>query len=300
LNALVLAASLAAASPQQAAQDTITPTFDWPAGTILQGQATATQTQAQGGQEIPGQTVEVSFTRTISDHPQGLLVTSEVQGDGADALPAYIVSEAGEFLGVQGVDDIVARMREQLLAAARAQSGGQVPPEARQMAEQMFNAESVEASAREEHDVLVGMWAGRTLRRNNVMMTRMQVPGAVTPGALPTEVEYVWRGFAPCADGEAEDSCIQLEATFFPDGNALAIAFEMAITSQNAGAELYVNRASQTRTVSILAEPDGLIPRRVEDRTEAEFDVEADGEFVDLTLTQVETTTFTVGGGLQR
>lgn len=238
------------------------------------------------------------MTRTISDHPDGLLVTSEVDGQGGSGLPAYIVSDDGEFLGVQGVDDIVAQMREQLLAAARAQSGGEVPPQAEQMAEQMFTAETVEASAREEHEVLVGMWADRTLRRNNVQITRMQVPDAVTQGALPTEVEYVWRGFAPCAEGEAEDSCIVLEATFFPDEDALATAFENALSAQNPGA-LFVNRASQTRTVRILSQPDGLVPRRVEDRTEAEFDIEAEGEVVDLTLSQSETTVFTVGGGLR-
>ncbi len=300
MNALALATALVAATPQQATQDTITPTFDWPAGTVLAGEATVTQSQAQDGQESPGESLQVRFTRTVSAHPRGLLVTSEVQGEDAEALPAYIVSQSGDFLGVDGVQQIVAQMREQVLAGLAAESGGEVPPAARQMAEQMFTAESVEASAREEHEVLVGMWAGRTLRRNNVMITRMQTPGSVTPDALPTEVEYLWRGFAPCGEGEAETSCIELEAAFFPDGDMLATAFERTITAGNAGMQLFVNRASQTRTVRILAQPDGLVPRRVEDRTEARFDIEADGEFVELSLTQTETTTFTVGGGLDR
>ena len=301
MNALALATALVASTaPQQVAQDTITPTFDWPAGTVLMGEATATQIQAQGGQELPGNTVNVSFTRTISDHPQGRLVTSDVQGEGAEALPAYIVSESGDFLGVENVADMVSRMRAQFLDGIAAETGGQVPPPAEEMANRMFTAESIEASAREEHQVLVGLWADRTLRRNNVMFTTMRVANGVTDGALPTEVEYVWRGFAPCAEGEAEDSCIELEAMFFPDGDALASAFEAAIAGPNAGMALFVNRASQTRTVRVLAQADGLVPRLVEDRTVAEFDVEADGEFVDLAITQIETTTFSVGGGLER
>ena len=297
MNALLLATTLIVAPGTQAAQDTITPNFGWTAGTVLSGEASVETVQSQDGQEVPGQSLQVSLTRTISDHPQGLLVTSEVEGQAAEALPAFIVSDAGEFVGVEGVDEVVARMREQLLAAARAQTGGTVPPQAEAMAEQMFNAESVEAGAREEHRLLVGLWNGTTFERNGVRITRMEMQDGVTQSVLPTEVEYVWRGFAPCAEGEAEDSCIELEATLFPDENALATAFEQRLGAQNPGA-LFVNRAVQTRTIRLLAQPDGLVPRLLVDRTEASFDIEAEGEIVELGLTQTEETRFTVGGGL--
>jgi len=297
LNALLLATPLMVSPGPQAAQDTITPTFSWPAGTVLSGEASVETIQSQNGQEVPGQSLQVSLTRTISDHPEGLVVASEVEGQGADAIPAYVVTDDGEFVGVENVDGIVSRMREQLLAAARAQTGGTVPPEAEAMAERMFNAESVEAGAREEHELLVGLWNGVTFERNGTRFTSMDMQEGVTQSVLPTEVEYVWLGFAPCAEGEAEDSCIELEATLFPDENALATAFENVLTSQSPGT-LFVNRAVQTRTVRILAQPDGLVPRQVVDQTEASFDIEAEGEIVELAITQTEEKTFTLGGGL--
>jgi len=297
LNALLLATTLLVAPGPQAAQDTITPTFEWPAGTVLSGEASIETVQSQNGQEVPGQSLQIALTRTISDHPQGLLVTSEVEGQAGNALPAFIVSDAGEFVGVEDVEQVVAQMREQLLASARAQTGGTVPPEAEAMAEQMFNAESIEAGAREEHRLLVGLWNGTTFEQNDVRTARMDLQEAVTQSVLSTEIEFVWRGFAPCAEGEAENSCIELEATLFPDENGLATAFEARLGAQSPGA-IFVNRAVQTRTVRLLAQPDGLVPRLLVDRTEASFDIEAEGEIVELGLTQTEETRFSVGGGL--
>lgn len=299
MNALLLATTLIVAPGPQAAQDTITPTFDWPAGTVLSGEASIETVQSQNGQEVPGQSLQISLTRTISDHPQGLLVTSEFEGQAGNALPAFILSDSGEFVGVQDVEQVVAQMREQLLASARAQTGGTVPPEAEEMAEQMFNAQSIEAGAREEHRLLVGLWNGTTFEQNDVRTARMDLQEAVTQSVLPTEIEFVWRGFAPCAEGEAEDSCIELEATLFPDENGLATAFEARLGAQSpTPGAIFVNRAVQTRTVRLLAQPDGLIPRLLVDQTEASFDIEAEGEIVELGLTQTEETRFSVGGGL--
>jgi len=298
VNALLLASALVV-SPAQQAQDTITPTFDWPAGTVLEASITLTQEQSQDGQPAPGPTIEATARRTISDHPQGLLVTSVVDGQEGSSNPPFIVTDGGEFIGVEGVEEMVAAMRDQMLESVRAQTGGTVPPEAEAMAAQMFNAESLEASAREEHQLLVGFWADRTWNRNQVRMTRTVTQDGVTQASVPTEAELVWRGYAPCAAGEASDSCIELEADFFPDSDVIATAFETLLSQQNPGG-LIVSRADSERSVRILAHPQGLVPRRVEDVTRAAFDIEVEGELVELALEVTEITTFTVGGGLQQ
>lgn len=296
MNALLLASALIAAPAQQAA-DTITPTFEWPAGTVLRAEITAQQTTSQDGQVQASPEVQLSGTRTISDHPQGLLVTSSVEGEEASTTPAYLLTDDGTFIGVEGAEAMVAQMREQMLAQVRAQTGGTVPPEAQAMAERMFSEESVNASAREEHQLLVGWWAGRTWTRNRVQLVNTTTQDALTQATVPTEAELVWRGYAPCAPGEASDSCIELEVSLFPDTDEIATAFENTLGAQNPGG-LFVNRAEAERTVRILAQPGGMVPRRVEDVTNAAFDIEVEGQIIELAVEAEEVTTFTVGGGL--
>ena len=297
MNALLLASALVVA-PAQQAPDTITPTFDWTAGTVLEASITLEQVQGQDGQTQPGPAIEATARRTIADHPQGLLVTSTVDGQQGSANPPFVVSDDGDFLGVEGVEQMVSRMREQMLAGVRAQTGGTVPPEAEAMADQMFTAESLEASVREEHQLLVGFWADRTWDLNGVQMTRTATQDGLTQAIVPTDVELSWKGYAPCAPGEAPESCIELQAELFPDANAVATSFESLLTAQNPGAVI-VNRATIERTVRILAHPESLVPRLVEDVTNATFDIESEGEIVELTLDVTERTTFTVGGGLR-
>jgi len=297
VNALLLASALVVA-PAQQAPDTITPTFDWTAGTVLEASITLEQVQGQDGQTQPGPAIEATARRTIADHPQGLLVTSTVDGQQGSANPPFVVSDDGDFLGVEGVEQMVSRMREQMLAGVRAQTGGTVPPEAEAMADQMFTAESLEASVREEHQLLVGFWADRTWDLNGVQMTRTATQDGLTQAIVPTDVELSWKGYAACAPGEAPESCIELQAELFPDANAVATSFESLLTAQNPGAVI-VNRATIERTVRILAHPESLVPRLVEDVTNATFDIESEGEIVELTLDVTERTTFTVGGGLR-
>ncbi|MDT8368323.1 MAG: hypothetical protein RQ745_03890 [Longimicrobiales bacterium] len=296
MNIILFAATVALA-PLQEAPDTVTPRFAWAPGTILEGQVEVESMQSQGGEVLPAQNLEVSLTRSISADPRGLLITSQVEGPAGQALPAYVISEAGDFVEVDGVEEMVTEMREQLLAAARAQNGGVVPPEARGLAEQMFNRETIEASVRQEHEMLVGFWNDRTLDRNAVEVRRMLTQDAITGEILPTEVEIVWRGYTPCVEGDAEAKCLDLEISYFPDSDALATAFEGVLGAQNQG-EIFVTRALQERIVRLHVEPENLIPRWIEEHSESEFDVEAEGEIVDLAIQQVETTTFQVRSGL--
>lgn len=296
MNAIILATALVAAPLPQAA-DTVTPVFGWAPGVVLDGTATLVQTQSQAGTAMPEQSQETAVSISIADHPQGLLVT-ESSDSGEPGVP-YILSDGGEFLGVENVEEMVARMREQMLAQVAAQTGGNVPPQAEEMARQMFNAASIESSVRQDYLELIGLWNGRRLTQNQIRGGRTQVTDPITQTEVTAEFEAEWLGYVPCDDADMGASCIELLIEFFLDGDAIATGFENLLSQQNPGA-LFVNSATQEVEVRIVMQPEGMVPRQIVRTSDATFDVEAEGEVVDLAISATETTELSIGGGLER
>jgi hypothetical protein len=296
VNAIVLATALVAAPLPQAA-DTVTPVFGWEPGVVLSGTTTLVQTQSQDGSAAPEQTTETAVTISIADHPRGVVVTETL--DSGEPVAPYVLSDAGEFLGVDDVEAMVAQMRDQMLQQVAAQTGGTIPPQAEEMARQMFNAESIEADGRQDHLVLIGLWNGRTLRQNQLRGGRTQIKDPLSQADITAEFEAEWLGYAPCGEDDISESCIELLVEFFLDGDAIASSFEALLTQQNP-VDLFVNNATQELAVRVVMQPEGMVPRRIVKTTDASFDIEAEGEIVGLAISATETTVLDVGGGLER
>ncbi len=305
MNALVLA-SLAALSAAPQTADTVTLTVDWPAGLELQANAVVTASQAQGGEAMPEQSGQARFSFSVTDHPQGVLVSTVVDrgaippGVTLPPEPAYIVGDDGSFVGVDQLESLVQQLREQAIAQMN-QAGGPPPPEALAMLDNLINPQSIEAMSRQEYLLMAGFWTGKSFDRNQVQITQGVFPDPFTQSLIPTEYELIWRGYAPCAEGEAENSCVRLELAAFPDGDQLATTLE-AFFSQSGGApgEIVVETAEIRGEVRILAEAGTLIPRRVEETVETLVNLSADGEVVDLAIRQTENTDYTRPAGMQR
>ncbi len=307
MNAIVLA-SLAALSAAPQTADTVTLTVDWPAGLVMQANTMVTVSQSQGGQETPEQSGEVKFNLSVTEHPQGVLVSTEVDagplppGVTLPPEPAYIIGDDGGFVGVDQLDTLVQQLRDQAIAQMNAQAGGAgLPPEALAMLDDLINPEAIEGMSRQEYQLMGGLWHGRNFDRNEVQLQQGVFPDPFTQSMVPTEYELIWRGYAPCAEGEPENSCVQLDLAAFPDGDELATTLE-AFFGESAGAPgmLIVETAEIRGQVRILAETGSLIPRRVEESVETVVNLSAEGEVIDIVIKQTENTDYTRASGMQR
>lgn len=191
------------------------------------------------------------------------------------AAPDRIVGAAGNLLAVEPRAEAQEAITGALVALSRL---GPVPGSFRERILGKLRPPALEADAREEWDRLVGFWAGASLEAGRVYEARYLVPLDLLAG-LPVEAVVRMRVVdrVPCGGGADGDGprCVALELTAVPDPEStqgLAPFLARLFARRDASGRL----SYEERTV-LVAEPEGLLPHRLETYRRVAVDFGTDG-----------------------
>lgn len=274
-----------APSSREADAETVRLRFAWPSGLALQV-AHSVAKERTGPQGPQRERSAMRYVLRAEPHPEGLLIRYEdmrldeggdqaamaqLQQVAARLQPQLVVDPQGQFVRLEGV----AALRQATLELAQQLLQDQ-PPEAQRVSAQMMakmtSDEVLTARAREEWDLLVGMWAGLDLTRGEALRGTSSAPMPLVTGkTIDLEVERSFQGYAPCSEAAGAPRCARLVFTSRPDPEqtkaVLASIFgpllEAAAKPGAAPPPLLIRDFDTRNEVELLAEPDSLRPHRL-------------------------------------
>ena len=216
----------------------------------------------------------------MEDHADGISVSSRNFDFGEDEAatpeeefaqqmqgmrPVLVVSRSGEFVGLEGVEDIA--------AAVSAATDSMTGPAGESIASLFGGMDEAfwVAQATTDWNIRVGMWAGQEFRVGEVVTVRgeQQFPGFGSE-SLPVSWALEYQGTAACNDQDGDDSCVTLVVTTTPNAEALAEAmrgFIAEMLSDLGPAAMQVtfevDEVSVESQMVMIVEPGSLLPHSV-------------------------------------
>jgi hypothetical protein len=282
--ATLLGAAALAAAP--AASDRVELRFAWPEGTNLEVSYNAERERVrQGGVKSSSRTVrsydlevrrrggELVIRRSNTELPRrraGTDVPSEtrsastlgaegkpvprfdeVQGlldEVVERIPVLVVTPDGEFRKTEETDKV-----RQHLDGILARSA--LPPPMQERVRSLFTASALDALAKEQWTLWVGMWRDLSLESGRPLVQRRRgvFPGTGYPIDLVVETRL--EGFVPCpAPGDA--SCAELSVVSRADPEQVARTIERLELSGTAG----IRKLSLDQSFTVVTRPETLLP----------------------------------------
>jgi hypothetical protein len=253
-------------------------TFDWPAD--LQARVTLDHREWRGNDSA-----RARYAHRMVVSPEGRALRISVRDAEAEGnTPGLELNVALN----ETLDQVVAR------------DGSYLRTDGLEQAIELLGAEDEEARASSrvaleristlDWELLVGAWAGRSLRPGQPVA--YQFPGAVPllPGVPALlDVEVALAGRVPCEEGEAASRCVELSWRAAPGPRARAAAVERIQGSREAGAPPLELDGLQARLdARLVAEPDTLLPHRLVVREELRLAVRQPGGDVDEVVDRSE------------
>lgn len=274
----------AIAQADSAAPDVVSLVFSWPVGMVADVTAQTLRLR-EGEASVDSTDVRASYRMIVKPHAAGRLITFEdfrvlerpdprPLGDivqhislqvGA-LMPAYVVSEDGEFIGVQDLEPVLTAVRS--LLRPLVDSIGQLSPRARQLTESVTSEQYLTARAAEDWNALVGMWTGADFEVGAVYETEADEPSPLFPEVLiPFAYQFAVNERLPCVETEAVDNCVALEMLSFADADTMKTLLTQLIDqlapAERAGRFIY-DALDIENTISLVAEPATLVPYYLE------------------------------------
>ncbi|HEX7091033.1 MAG TPA: hypothetical protein VF192_12905 [Longimicrobiales bacterium] len=233
LLAALLAALPAPAAAQEpdARPDTVRLRFGWPAGTVATVETTRFRERiTERTDTLAG---SATYRMQVREHDSGLAIIYDsvsitaaprVTGDLAafqavaeqlaGMVPNYIVGRGGEFLRIEDVAAIKARM-DSLFAPAFAAMDS--TGKARAIFDSMLSEQALEALAAQEWNTLVGMWVDADLELEAVYGFEEEAPIPLLPGESVRMVsEFAIIGRLPCTEDSLTPDCVEIQLVSYP------------------------------------------------------------------------------------
>ena len=275
--------SVARAQDPAAGADVVSLRFNWPANIGIGVSFASRQVREQ-----PGVSTDISiqghYQISVVDHPQGLRVMQSglettlfesiptmpppvetLYRNLAALSPDYVVSADGALIGVDGLDQLAASVRDSmapLFEAAGPQAAG-----VRGMVDEMLSEDALFAQIQEEWNAMVGTWVGADFELGVGYVLEESVPIPMFPDmSLPMRYSFEASERGPCAAGAAENSCVRLRMESAPDEAQLAAFVERFVArvgGELADAEGAIGQLSRVDTIELLAEPGTLLPHEL-------------------------------------
>jgi hypothetical protein len=270
----------ALASPGAVQAQTVDLGFGW-----TPGMSARVSVESLTSTEAMGQTVEVtmrsSHTVAVTEVAQGLGIESsdfelELSESSMGPVPAdvsqlqashpsMLVSRDGTFVDLLDAEGQAARAAE---------AAGQLPPEMAGMLDNLFDADGMRNTAREQWRGSVGWWVGRSLTVGQVESMTIEQNLPIGAGAtLAVDVEIEVAGVVDCLPGSGAGDCVELIARATPTEESLQVAMDavLAQLSEQMGdmaANMALNEFGLTTETVLVAEPGTLVPHRSESTVE--------------------------------
>lgn len=244
---LAVALVLAAAAPlgaQKGRGDTIPLRFGWEPG--MRAEIDFEQVRLlQNGSKRDSARLASTYHLDVSAHESGLAVEySDLRwtelpppnpGTGRfyeavvrvthGARPRSVVSRAGEFLRVEGEEQVAAQTG-QALQPLLAGVNASLRESARAMIAAGLQPGALRVAAQDEWNTQVGVWAGNALEVGEPYTMESSFQSPVFEGlTIPMHVELKIVGRTRCTPEDAEERCVVMEMSSAPDGDMMARAY---------------------------------------------------------------------------
>jgi hypothetical protein len=264
--------------------DVVATSFAWPVGT--EGAVTTYQRMLRAGDGTDSDiVVEGSYDFRVEAHDQGILVrhTNFVTTNFASVpalapdnplsllytrlgsiTPNYVVSERGELLRVEGVEEMRDGMREVL--GPLLDSLPDQAAEVEGMFQQVTSAEYLFGQLVEQWNLMVAFWIEAELEVGAVYEFEDQAPSPLFPQQLiPFHYEFAAAERVPCEPSTADNACIRFEFRSVPDPQTVADMVAALMKQLGAiGDDSQIEDLQQENLVSLIADPTNLLPYRWE------------------------------------
>lgn len=191
-------------------------------------------------------------------------------------MPIQVVSTSGQFLRLEETQRTVEGLMARL--------PGMRQPSKRAAMEKLL-VSSLEQGVRDDWNVLVGVWAGQELTLGQSVRTQSEGQvAALGDATIRLNVTLTAHERVSCRSGESELRCVRLSFESVPDPADLRSALPKLLRSvlTHAGAEsadkVEVKDAEIVNRAELIAEPDTLVPHRLEVRKHTRLVLAADGK----------------------
>ncbi|HEU0302708.1 MAG TPA: hypothetical protein VFR37_24820 [Longimicrobium sp.] len=184
--------------------------------------------------------------------------------------PSYVVSQAGEFLRLEGTE----QMADELRAAFQpimAELQGEGLAALRNMMEAMLSEEGLAGAAANEWSTLVEAWADTDMAMSDLFVLEDSFQTPVFPGVdIPITIHIDMIGRVPCTEAEVDDDaprCVELQTTSIPEREAMRQAIGGFIQQLGLPEEEVDEVLSQLRVetyVKLVTEPGTLRPHSMQ------------------------------------
>lgn len=309
LATLLLAAALPlSAAAQQASPDTVRLRFGWAPGMQADVEYEQVRVRSVEGQRDSTRMAS-SYRVEVDPHAEGLTVryadmrwTEMPRMEGPvgqffDAIgrtssggkPRTVVSGAGEFVRVEGMEQIVEELR-QAAEPMMAEMEGEGLSVFRSMMESVLSREAMTASVASEWSALVEAWVGSDLETGAVYEAEDSLQVPMLPGLImPVTVLIEARGATPCHPAAEEGGCVEIVTSSAPDEGAfrevVGTFLRQAGVSDDEEIDEILGQMNLQTSVRLITEPGTLRPWLLE--TTKTISTGAD-----QALVQVETETY--------
>lgn len=275
---LAVPPSPAASGQPVASADTVALRFDWPAGLEAEVDLRRVRVRASG-EAADTSGVRVAYRLGVADHPQGRAVSYDgwsLPGSGelagsqqqvlqlaSSMVPGYVVSEEGELLEVDRLDEV----RAELLGLLE-ELGREAPPELEAILGRLLSREALFSLAAQEWNALVGAWAGARFAVGSAYRMEQEQPVPALGGVVvPFRYEFGAAARVDCVPGGGGAACVELVMRSHPDPEALQPHLEAFVEQMldaagagEARTRLAYRELELENEVILVAEPDGLVP----------------------------------------
>lgn len=288
------------------AEEAVTLRFDWP--THKQGVLTLelAQSRTRGGETAR---IEVRAEQRFQaePHAKGLLIRAQVTDiavagavGGSEPLqeaiwriasewPAFIVESTGDLYDLADLDAERQAIRERF-GAIEAKLPEERRAQVSRIARRAADADAVWSRAAEAWNRDVGQWIGARFKKGGAYRLKALKPvAALNDSLLPALYVYDYGGHVPCREGGAS-LCAELHMTATLDEERLAPALAEIRELEPGFAAL--KSVSLFQSVTVITEPDTLIPHRVRQTLSTTVILSEDGEDSVQTDHEVRTLTY--------
>lgn len=257
--------------------------FGWPAGTRATVETMRVRARTLGDD---GDTLDAAFRcrMNVSAAPGGLRIaydqfefpdeptgdrTRQIQGvlQALSSLsPGMVVNRRGEFVHLEGMEEL-----RRALDPVLANFLGPIedaPPSVRRLVEAALSESTMEASAGQEWNSLVGSWLDAEFRMGHSYSLQSAEPIPLLGGArVPMTYEFALVGRGPCADGDSLPACVMVTLDSWPDPDSMKVAIGDFVARLDAvprsGAFLFRTLDTSTHLLVVM-DAETMLPYRME------------------------------------
>ena len=190
-------------------------------------------------------------------------------------VPAYVVSEGGDFLRVDDIRRAKAQI-DTLVSSLLGEGRERVPAPLRPVLDDFTSAEILTSRARQDWSLMAGSWVGGVLQAGREYSGEGEEPNPMEPGTT-IRMRYTagLKGWVPCREGGARNDCVALQVLSNPDSATFQAILKRLMgrvglpAADQAAMEEQLKDAGIRNSIVVVMDPRTMLPHRLENLRKA-------------------------------